>query len=400
MATDSEGRLFTADFVLICLVSVMVFTSFYLLLPTLPMYITQRIGGQESDVGLMMGSFSFSSVLLYPFVGRELDRRGRRTILVLGLLGFALSVLLYIAATILPSLLVLRLFHGAAWAAVVSTLSTLVSDIAPVQRRGEAIGYFGISTNLAMAIGPAIAIAVIQAHDFTILFSISAVLAVLALAAGLAIRETLARPAERPAGSISRPGRSQVDIFPAAVMFSVTISYGAVMFFLPVYALNQGVENPGIFFTVFAITLIITRTFAGRLSDKLGRRAIVIPGIILVIGSAAVLGIAATLPAILIAAVLYGSGFGALHPALMALAVDRVDADNRGAAMGYFAAAFDLGIGVGGVTMGIVAQFAGLSNMYLTAGAIALIGLIAFVLADKVRKPVVDSRDTGAPSGK
>ena len=146
-------KLLTRNFILTSLSTFTIFTSFYFLLVTLPEYITQ-LGGSESEVGLIIGVFTISAVLLRPFIGREVDRRGRKIILLAGTAVFLISMLLYSYTTSVLSLLLLRVLHGIGWGAATTAASTLIADIAPPSRRGEAMGVFGISSNVAMAIGP------------------------------------------------------------------------------------------------------------------------------------------------------------------------------------------------------------------------------------------------------
>lgn len=367
-------KLFTRNFVLTTLSTFVLFTSFYFLLVTLPLYIL-KIGGSESEIGLIIGVFTISAVLLRPHLGREVDRRGRKNVLLAGLLVFLLSMLLYTYTTSVASLLLLRVLHGIGWGAATTAATTLIADIAPVYRRGEAMGVFGIAANVAMAIGPALSFMLLYAPgfaDFQTLFLIAAVIALGALLLVLPVSETIiVRP--------KSPLFSREAFFPSALMFTITITYGSIVSFLPLFTQKQGITNPGIFFTVFAITLILIRVVAGKLSDIRGRRSVIIPGMVSVTLGLWVLSAASSLWIFLAAALFYGVGFGMVHPTLMALLVDRVDEKGRGAAMGTFTAAFDLGIGAGSILLGVVLQFAGFTVMYLLGGVIVLAGTAWFI---------------------
>lgn len=389
MADDNQTRLFTTSFVLICLAAISAFVELYILVAALPIYVATQLGGQRSEIGFVMGSFSVAAVLTNIAIGRQLDRHGRKRILAFGTIGFALLSLLYLYAASVPLMLPIRFLHGAAWAVVFATLNTIVSDAAPPHRRGEAIGYFGVSTNIAMAVGPALGITLIQTYGAATPFITAAILGAIAFIAALGVRETLPRRPACPASSkkhISRASKKGIDLLPAMIMLAVSVGYGSVMYFLPVYALSRNIENPGLFFIVFAASLILTRTIAGRASDSFGRSAVIIPGIVIFALSTAALAFADNLTLLLLAAVLFGAGYGSVQPALMALAADRVDISRRGVAMGYFSAALELGIGIGGMVMGTVAQLAGFTGMYLVTGAIAVIGLIILVFVDITRK--------------
>ena len=398
MSTSNNDELFTTNFVLVSVVWMLVFAGYYLLMAILPVYVVKQLGGQEASVGLVIGVPTISTVLLLPVFGRQADRHGRKIILLLGLLGLSISGPLYILASTLHLLLILRLFFGVVWGAAVAALMALIADVSPVERRGEAMGYVNITANIALAIGPAIGIAMIKSYDFSIVFMIFTGLAILALATSLAIRETHRKPQDSSSvvaqSPTPKPRSLQKILFAPMIMMTVTLSYGTLLSFLPIYAIGHGVDNPGLFFTVLSIFLIISRAATGRLSDKVGRRAVILPGMGVIVFSLLILSMSASLPAILLVAALYGAGFGATHSALMALAADRSDEASRGAAMSYLAASVELGIGVGSIVLGLIVQFVGFSGMYVTASLIVLTGLTVFFVLERGSKPVVDSGDT------
>ncbi len=369
--TAKNEILFSRDFVLTSLSTFTLFASFYFLLITLPIYI-QKIGGTESEIGLIIGVFTISAVALRPFIGHEVDRRGRKIILILGILVFLISMLLYDYTKSVTSLLLLRVLHGVGWGAATTAATTLIADIAPPNRRGEAMGVFGMASNVAMAIGPALSMILLLKYDFSILFSISAGIALVALLLALPISETVV---VRP----KTPLFSKEALFPSALMFTVSLTYGSIVSFLSLFAQKQGITNPGVFFSVFAVTLILVRALAGKLSDIKGRKFVIIPGMIIIAAGLGVLSTASALETFIAAALLYGLGFGLVHPSLMALLVDKVSDRGRGAAMGTFTAAFDLGIGSGSILLGLVLQYYGFQVMYTLGGLIVLTGAIILI---------------------
>ncbi len=370
--TPENETLFSRNFVLTSLSTFTLFTSFYFLLITLPIYI-EKIGGTESEIGLILGVFTISAVLLRPFIGKEVDRRGRKIILISGIVIFFISMLLYDYTKDVTSLLLLRVLHGIGWGAATTAATTLIADIAPPKRRGEAMGVFGMASNVAMAIGPAISMILLQKYDFPILFSISAGISLLSLLLVLPISETIVVHPRTPLFS-------REALFPSALMFMISLTYGSIVSFLSLFAQKQGIPNPGIFFTVFAVTLILVRALAGKLSDMKGRKFVIIPGMVLIAASLGVLSTASALDSFLVAALLYGLGFGLVHPSLMALLVDMVGDQGRGAAMGTFTAAFDLGIGMGSILLGVVLQYFDFQVMYSLSGMIALSGAVLLIL--------------------
>jgi MFS family permease len=388
MIQPEKEKLFTKNFVLTSLSTVTIFTSFYFLLVTLPQYILDELQGTESQIGLIIGVFTITAVLLRPFLGQEVDRRGRKTVLISGSVVFLVSMLLYNFTRSVEGLLMLRVLHGIGWGAATTAATTLIADIAPPDRRGEAMGIYGMSANVAMAVGPAASIMLLDATGYKMLFTAGAVIAFISLVLVLPISEiAVVRP--------KSPLFSREAFFPSFMMFTFTLTYGSIVSFLPLFAVKQGISNPGIFFTVFAITLILVRGLAGKLSDVKGRKFVIVPGMIITAIGLFVLSIAGSLTGFITAALLYGIGFGLFHPTMMALLVDRVSPLGRGAAMGTFTASFDLGIGMGSILMGVILEFAGKSIMikelfgdlagftviYLLGGIIILAATIQFILS-------------------
>lgn len=384
--------LFTKNFVLTSLSTFTLFTSFYFLLITLPFYV-QKLGGSESEIGYIIGIFTLSAVFLRPFIGREVDKRGRKKLLIAGLVVFLVSMVLYNYTKDVPSLLLLRILHGLGWGAATTAASTLIADIAPPARRGEAMGIFGMASNVAMAIGPVLSIMLLKTYDFPVLFAVCAAIALVSLLLVLPISEQVViRP--------KTPLFSRGALFPSAIMFTISLTYGSIVSFLPLFQEKQGMANPGIFFSVFAITLLFVRALAGRISDIKGRKFVIVPGMIIITLGLWLLAFAGSLTTFLAAALLYGLGFGLFHPTMMALLVDRVSPEGRGAAMGTFTAAFDLGIGMGSILMGIVLQhagrspmitkifgeFAGFTTIYVLGGVIVLMAAGFFTLKYKENK--------------
>lgn len=376
--------LFTKNFILTSLSTFTLFTSFYFLLITLPFYI-QKLGGSESEIGYIIGVFTISAVILRPFIGREVDKRGRKKLLVAGMIVFLVSMMLYNYTKDVSSLLLLRILHGLGWGAATTAASTLIADIAPPLRRGEAMGIFGMSSNVAMAIGPVLSIMLLKAYDFPLLFEVCTAIALISLLLVLPIKEEIIL---RP----QTPLFSKDALFPSALMFTISLTYGSIVSFLPLFQEKQGIINPGIFFSLFAITLILVRALAGKLSDIKGRKFVILPGMIIIALGLFLVATADSQNAFLASGVLYGLGFGLFHPTLMALLVDRVTPLERGAAMGTFTAAFDLGIGIGSILMGMLLQFAGgmlkeqfgefagFAAIYILGGLIVLVAAILFTL--------------------
>ncbi len=371
--------MFTRDFSLAILANLFSFASMYVLLATLPLYVV-AIGGTVSDAGVVLACFTLSAVVVRPVVGRLSDRRAKKAIMLAGAVILAASSLLYAPVHSVPLLMAVRVFHGVGWAAFGTAASALAADLAPLSRRGEAMGYFGVGMNVAMAIGPALGVFLVGWTGYGSLFLPAMVLGAAAALTTAGIAEPRRAPGQ---GALQRGWRSFIlpsALFPSAVLFTNALTYASVVALLPLFADEAGLGNPGLFFTVFSVVVLVLRGPLGRVSDRRGRVAVVAPGLSVTFVALLVLSQAQSTTTMLVVAVLYAVGVGAAQPTLMAMTVDRAGPQERGAAMGTYTTAMDLGIGVGSVVWGVVAQSLGFATMYVAASLMGLVG-VALLLA-------------------
>jgi len=367
----APSRLATREFVLLWPGAFAFFLSFYLLLPTLPLY-ASGLGIAESSIGFIIGFFALSSMVVKPWAGWAADRYGRLPLLGGGALIFVSSALLYQRSRTVNALLLARIFHGVGMGLYPTAATAVVADIAPPERRGEAMGAFGAAANLALALGPVLGAWVAERAGFAVLFATSAASAALALGLTLSLNETLRQHRRAPFDLTAV--LSQAALFPSAILFCLMATYGVQVAFLPLYVRSLRGWNPGVFFLVFALVVAAVRGHAGRLSDQMGRAPVTAAGMLLSALGMIALALGRTSAALIVAGALYGIGFGTAQPALMAWTVDRVSGQERGRAMGTFYTAWELGIGTGAIGSGLVLSATGFPAMFGIAGGLALLG--------------------------
>ena len=172
---------------------------------------------------------------------------------------------------------------------------------------------------------------------------------------------------------------SRTALFPGFIAVCMTVTFGAVVSFLPLFVKASDLGNPGLYFTVYSIVVVVSRPFAGRLSDRFGRAAVIIPGMVSLTTAMITLAFASSLTGMLTAAVLQGLGFGVVQPAIMALAVDRSEPHERGLALATLMGAFDVGVGLSSIVLGLVLDYTDFTVMFLCAGGVALVGVLGTV---------------------
>jgi MFS family permease len=373
----APARLFSRDFVVLCVSSFLFSLSMFLLFAVLPLFVVQALHGANSQVGLIMGAFAVSAVLARPSSGRIVDLWSRKAGLSLGAGIFALAPALYTQAHAVALMVGLRLFHGIGVALYTTAGSVLAADLCPPARRAEGMGYYGMSMNLAMAFGPALGAALLPRIGFTGLFALCALLGLLSLLFVQAIRE---RPQERAHNYVRPPLFSTAALLPGFVAMCMTMTFGAVISFLPLLVQAHNLGNPGLYFTLYALIVVATRPLAGRVADCVGRGRVIVPGMACLVVAMTLLAYTTTWWGLLWAAVLQGLGFGSVHPAVMALVVDRSSQHDRGPALATLMGAFDIGVGLSAIGLGLVLEHSNFTVTYLCAAGIALIGGSVFAL--------------------
>lgn len=391
---ERAQSLFTRDFLIAGGAAFSFFMVNFSYFSTLPLYIKAR-GGTEADVSLVVGSAGFVSLLARPFIGWLADSLGRRWVLIAGMMLAMLSSVFYAFSTVLPLIVISRMFGGAALSAVMVAASTLVNDAAPANRRGEANSYFGMAVNVATGVGPVWGAFIVSAAfltpaeqvlnrfvppigvagNFTLLFLNGVAMAGLGMLMAVLVQQAFQPKGLQGPPKLSGMFRREAAL-PALLYFSVQIPFAAVLSLVSLYAHDHGLENPGVFFAVYSGMIFLMRTVSGKASDRFGRPVVFLPGMALVGASMLLMwGVPASPLLLLVAAGLYGSGQGLVQPALVAFTADRAPVHARGAAMSTYGLGFDLGLGLGAWGLGAVVSGAGIQAAFLIAGLIPFLGI-------------------------
>lgn len=366
-------RLWTKSYILMIIGMFFLFTAFYMLYPTLPLFI-KEMGGSETQVGLAMGAFMLSSVIFRPFVGWLLDRFGRRPFIIWGIVLFTTGMYMYSWIGGLVVLMWLRIVHGMTWAVSTTAVLTAVTDLIPTNRRGEGLGWSGMAMTLAMAVGPMFGLWIIQDFSYDSLFLVAVVLSAAALFLTLGAKMPFT-----PQKSVGKIELFEKSVFPVMVsIFLLFIAYGGITTFIPLFAYSIKV-NSGTFFLVYAATLVLNRPIAGKLSDRRGEGFVIIPALVITILSLVFLSFSTNLLEVILAAIMYGIGFGAAQPALQAAMIRIVSPERIGAANASFSMATDLGIGLGAIILGWVSQYASYQALFIVSAVSVAFSLLMFV---------------------
>ncbi|RFU65824.1 MFS transporter [Peribacillus glennii] len=377
--TETSDKIWTRDFILVCMANFFIFLGFQMTLPTIPLFV-EHLGGNDQLIGFVVGIFTFSALLIRPYAGHALETKGRKFVYLFGLAIFVLSVGSFGLATGIIFLFALRIIQGIGWGFSTTASGTIATDIIPPKRRGEGMGYYGLSGNIALAFGPSLGLSLTGAISFTQLFLICAALGLAAVL--LSSRITYKKAEQPPAKTV----HVKWDIYeksalqPSILLFFITITFGGIASFLPLYAAKEHVAGIQWYFLFFALALMLSRTFAGRLYDLKGHRAVFIPGCMLILAAMLLLAWLPNSGILYTAAVLYGLGFGSIQPALQAWSVEKAEVRRKGMANATFFSFFDLGVGVGAMAFGQIGHWLGYGSIYITSAFSVLISIILYLV--------------------
>lgn len=399
-------------FVLLCGATYAHFVAMGIFLSALPLFITRSLDGSRTSVGVAVGAFSVSAVLLRPIVGRGMDKRGRRPFLVGGPVLLAVSSAGLFAANAIPVVVLLRLLQGAAGACYYTAGATVATDMAPDQRRAEYIARFSLFLYGGFATGPALGEFLVSQWGFGAAWGVALGAAATAAAVGSLVPETLIQSVPEPAAAAAagtapavKPARRRflhpAALGPGFVIMNAAVGYVAISTFSPLYARHIGMGSSGPLYVVFALTVLSVRLFAGRLADVYGRERVGLPA--LAIGALAFALLASQPPPALafVGVAGFGISFALLFPALMALTVDSVSEPERGAALGSYTAFFDIGASGGSYAIGALADHFGFGVAFTLPSVLCVVGFAALLrIAARTRAaPRADSPPLPEPAG-
>jgi MFS family permease len=375
-ASPAADRLLTKAFVIVISAHLANSLATQMANAILPVYVVS-LGRSKFEAGLVAGMLPFTALVLRPLVGWLVDAWRRRPIVLIGTGCYAAASVMYLVFSSLPLILISRILHGYGLSNYSTASSAFLTDIAPRQRRAEAVGYYAVAWDIGLLAGPALAFSLAQHTGLHPIFLLTTALACVAFLISIPVRE--ARP---PRAGPMPPWHPKTGIvskaaLPAAWMaFCLGMGLGPVTAFIAIFAQERGVDNPGLYFTIQALALMLSRTFSGRLADRRGRAFVIIPGLICLAIGLLLIPFAHSLQHLMLAAVFIGLGFGSSQPATMAWAVDHVTPDERGMALSTYFLGFDSGISLGSFLPGAIAVRFGFNAAWIFSAICVLFGLI------------------------
>lgn len=384
----SKDKLFTPAYILACVGNFLLFFGFYVLLPMLPLYLIEVFDTTKSMVGAVLACYTLAALFIRPFTAFFADMFDRKPVYIAAYFLFVVIFISYPLVASVALFLLMRILHGLAFGAVTTTGNTLIVDIMPSSRRGEGLGYFGMANNLAMAIGPMTGLLMYDMfHEFNIIFYTVILSGFLGFACVLFIK-VKKRPKE-PSEPLSLDRfYLPKGILAGVCLFCLAIPYGMTTTYVALYGNEIGLNSSmGIFFSLMALGMIVSRLFAGKMVDRGKLTSVIYAGTLicaftfLLFSSMIEIGkINYTLMSFLFYAValFLGVGYGMMFPAYNTLFVNLAPANRRATASSTYLTSWDVGIGAGLLLGGYIAEHTGLYAAYFLGAVAIFISAVIF----------------------
>ena len=364
--------------------------SFFILVPTLPLYLKDTFDIGPTMVGMVLSCYVIAVLSVRPMAGFVADILPRKLVYIVAYAVFVASFLGYFFITAsLAMFILLRVFHGFSFGMLTTAGNTLVIDVMPSSRRGEGLGYYGVTNNLAMAFGPMVGLFVVSSGDYRLLFITSLVTGGVGLLLGALVRA--------PHKELSKSAEFKLSadrfflkegIWACIAFFMLAIPYGMTTSYIALYAKQVGItHNAGLFFTVMAAGLITSRLHSGKRVDRGFITETIRAGIIIafvgavgeaLLSLAAGIDIAVGYAAYFLTAYLFGFGYGTMFPAYNTLFINLAPNSRRATANATYLTGWDVGIGGGMLIGGTVSEY-GYTYCYILGAALVLVALLFFV---------------------
>lgn len=385
---EVKNQIFTKRFIALFLTNLMVFLIFYGLITTLPLYVTGNLGRTDDDAGLLVTAFLISAIIVRPFSAKLLDIYGKKNMLVMSMIMYLLCTVLYILIEPFTILLVLRFLQGIWFSIATTATGSLAADIVPNQRKGAGLGYFTMSTNLAVVIGPFVGLFIVQNASFEALFIVLSVIGLAGCIIGLTINTSdIPKPEVKPKLTFSFNDLFEKKALPIALLAGLlALSYSSVLSFISIYAEQRGMLSAAsYFYAVFAAAMLIIRPFTGRIYDQKGPKYVVVPSFLLFVIGLFMLAYMESAWQFLMAAVFIGSGYGTLTTSMQSQAIQSTSIARSGYATATYFTLFDAGIAIGSYILGLIAVSFSYQAVYVLCGALLFVNMLLYILLS--RKP-------------
>lgn len=364
--------LWTRNFITIAIVNFIIIMIFFLLIVTIAPYAVKELHASTAQAGLVSGIYIVGALIGRIMAGRIIQSVGSKKILMVGLVLFICTLLLYLIPVGISGLFIIRLINGIAVGIASTATGTIIAQILPMNRKGEGIGYYSMSSTLATAIGPFVGLMLAQYTSYYITFLICCLLGLLALGAAFTTSISVKIGTVKTGNSKGFHIGNFIDlnVLPIGILIMLFAGgYAGILTFINFFAEERDVvAASSLFFFVYAIALLLTRPFTGRLMDAKGANVIMYPGIMLFAIGLILLSFAHSSFTLLLAGAIIGIGYGNVASTFQALAIKVTLPEKMGLATSTYFIGLDIGLGFGPYFLGYLVPLIGYGTMYFSLG--------------------------------
>ncbi len=373
--------LWTKDFILAFSSNLLLFFSFYMLVPILPFFLLENLGTSGSLAGIVLALYTLSALLIRPFSGFMVDMFARKPLYLVCYGLFCAVFAGYTVAATLMLFIVMRILHGFAFGISTVSGSTVAVDIMPSERRGEGIGYFGMAANIAMAVGPVAGLWIYRHHAVDAVFwaaFCSSLIGLLTITAIKPIVKPHPAPGERQPLSLDR--FILVRALPCVLLFFFGgVGYGSVLNYVGLYSETADYRSSaGIFFLVLSGGIVLSRILSARSINRGRLIPLIYTGSAFMILSLVLFSFCNSAPMLYAIAFLLGVGLGYISPAFQAMLLNLAGHNRRGTANATYFTFWDMGIGLGTAIGGAIIERLGFGWLYGISAGLLAVGVIYF----------------------
>lgn len=372
------SRLWSKSFIIVLAISLMAYLGHFMLLTSLSDF-ALSIGGSAADAGIVSFAFTLAALLFRPLFGKLLDARGRRIVLIIGMLILSLTAVLYPLLAVIPVLILIRFANGAGFSAFSTASGTIVADIVPVARLNAGISTIGIAGTVSTALGPMLGLYLAR-QGFGYFFAAVAAISAVALFLAFFVDYEKKSLTTVTAGRIRGKFFERKALGCAITILLMYLPLDAIMIFVANYGASRKMELIGLFFTVHAVAMFLAKLFLGMVADRIGPNRVYLPAMILGILAMIMLAYAQTDTAMLIASFIFGIPMGIVTTIINTILIRTSPKESLGAANATFMAFGDIGSGIGAAVLGFAIQRFGFTAFFMIAGACFLLSVIAYML--------------------
>jgi MFS family permease len=370
--TRGTIRLVTPRFLLVVASGLCYFLALAMLTPVLPHYVEDSLGYGSIAVGFAVGAFAVGAIALRTYAGRVGDRVGRRVLIIGGALVVACSTLVYGLVDALWWLVAMRVITGFGEAGFFVGAATMITDLSPSERRGEAVSYWSIAVYGGLAFGPALGELLRGSSRYTLTFIASACLALVAAGIGVFTVEVPREASETPYPHLFHRGALR----PGTVLFLGLIALAGFSAFMPLYASQQLGIDSGPIFLLYGVLILVVRIVGARIPDQIGGRDAGSIALMLTAAGAGLMALWPTVAGLVVGTVVFAAGMSLMYPALLLLSLVGTEDDERAAVVGTISSFFDASQGLGALICGVVVALSGNRGAFTTGAVGALLGLV------------------------